>query len=359
MTQDGVRPRLLAGIGVVLFTAGLALAWQAADTLLLIFAAILFGVFLDGLARVLGRVLPLGHGLRLAVVSVVLTGLVLGLVGFGGATLAKQTDTLGRTLRDQTGTVRDWLKAHGIDTSGLDLGAAGSKEGGEAPREGGSRSGLPNPSALLSDAGRMLGQASQIAVRVFGAVGNLFVVVALGLFLAAQPATYRDGLLHFVPRRHRDRAAEIADATGETLRHWLFGQIAIMGAIFVCVWLGLTLLGLDGALILGLQAGLLCFIPTIGALIAGLVIVLAGLAQGPQGALEGLGVYLVVQGLESYVLTPFIQKRALDIPPATIFAGQILLGVLLGLWGIALALPLMAVGKVLLDRLYVPEIERS
>ncbi|WP_018261989.1 AI-2E family transporter [Methylobacterium sp. WSM2598] len=352
MTEAGVRPRLLAGIGVVLFAAGLGLTWQAADTLLLIFAGILFGVFLDGLARLLGQVLPLGHGARLALVSVLLAGLVLGLAGFGGATVAAQADTLGQTLKQQTETVRGWLRTRGIDTRDLDL------AGGEgAAKEGAARGALPNPSALLSEAGRMLGQASMIAVRVFGAIGNLFVVVALGLFLAAQPAAYREGMLRFVPRRHRSRAAEILDATGETLRHWLFGQLAIMAAIFVCVWLGLSLLGLDGALILGLQAGLLCFIPTVGALVAGLVIVLAGLAQGLKGALGGLAIYLLVQALESYVLTPFIQKRALDIPPATIFAGQILLGVLLGLWGIALALPLMAVAKVLLDRLYRPEIE--
>jgi predicted PurR-regulated permease PerM len=277
------------------------------------------------------------------------------MAAFGGATVASQANTLGQTLQGQVGTVRDWLKARGIDTRALDFGSSSEKEGGGGGG-GHATSALRNPSALLSDAGSLLGRASAIAVQVFGAVGNLFVVVALGLFLAAQPAVYRDGVLHFVPKPHRAKTAEVADALGETLRHWLFGQLAIMGAIFVCVWLGLSLLGLDGALILGLQAGLLCFIPTIGALIAGIVIVLAGLAQGLQGALGGLAIYLLVQGLESNILTPLIQKRALDIPPATIFAGQILLGVLLGLWGIALALPLMAVVKVLLDKLYVPEV---
>ncbi len=190
---------------------------------------------------------------------------------------------------------------------------------------------------------------------MFGAIGNVFVVIVLGLFVAADPKTYRDGLLRFVPPRHRARAATVADDLGTTLRHWLFGQLVIMAAIFVCVWLGLSLLGLDGALILGLQAGLLCFIPTVGALVAGLVIVLASLASGLKGVIGAVAVYLLVQALESYVLTPFVQKKAIDIPPATLFAGQILLGVLFGLWGIALALPIMAVAKVLLDRLYVED----
>jgi predicted PurR-regulated permease PerM len=158
-----------------------------------------------------------------------------------------------------------------------------------------------------------------------------------------------------VPPRGRPRGAAVLDGAGETLRHWLFGQLLTMAVIFLCTWAGLAFLGIGGALILGLQAGLLAFVPTIGPLVAGVVILLASLASGLNGVLGALGVYLAVQCLESYGLTPFIQKRALDIPPATIFAGQLLLGVIFGLWGIALALPLMAVIKVLLEQVYVED----
>ncbi|KMO13002.1 AI-2E family transporter, partial [Methylobacterium platani] len=289
----------------------------------------------------------------------------LGMVGLGGATVADQAARLGQTLRQQSGTVKSWLDARGIDTRFLDFGKlkdaaaqGGESTGGEAGAEAPAApkaGGLPSPGTLLSGAGSVLGQASTVALAVFGAIGNVFIVVVLGLFVAAEPRTYRDGLLRFVPSRHRTHAASVADDIGITLRHWLFGQLVVMAAIFVCVWLGLTLVGIDGALVLGLQAGLLCFIPTIGALVAGIIIVLASLASGLKGVVAGLCVYLLVQTLESYVLTPFVQKRALDIPPATLFAGQILLGVLFGLWGVALALPLMAVAKVLLDRLYIED----
>ncbi|MET7247765.1 AI-2E family transporter [Methylobacterium sp. EM32] len=354
------RSLVLAGIGVVSFTAVLLLAWHSADTLLLIFAGILCAVFLDGLTHYLGRVVPLGHGARLAIVSVLLALLVLGMVGLGGATVAGQAKRLGETLQQQSGTVKSWLDARGIDTRFLDFGklkeAAAQRDPtpAEDARQKGP-SGLPSPGTLLSGASSVLGQASTVALAVFGAIGNVFIVVVLGLFVAADPRTYRDGLLRFVPSRQRTHAASVADDIGITLRHWLFGQLVVMAAIFVCVWLGLSLVGIDGALILGLQAGLLCFIPTIGALVAGIIIVLASLASGLQGVIAGMCVYLLVQTLESYVLTPFVQKRALDIPPATLFAGQILLGVLFGLWGVALALPLMAVCKVLLDRLYIED----
>ncbi|QRE72671.1 AI-2E family transporter [Methylobacterium aquaticum] len=355
------RSLVLAGIGVVSFTAVLLLAWHSADTLLLIFAGILCAVFLDGLTHYLGRVVPLGHGSRLAIVSVLLASLVLGMVGLGGATVAGQAQRLGQTLQQQSGTVKSWLDARGIDTRFLDFGKLkDAASQGPGDMQDGRRTlptagGLPSPGTLLSGAGSVLGQASTVALAVFGAIGNVFIVVVLGLFVAADPRTYRDGLLRFVPSRHRTHAASVADDIGITLRHWLFGQLVVMAAIFVCVWLGLTLVGIDGALVLGLQAGLLCFIPTIGALVAGIIIVLASLASGLQGVIAGMCVYLLVQTLESYVLTPFVQKRALDIPPATLFAGQILLGVLFGLWGVALALPLMAVAKVLLDRLYIED----
>jgi predicted PurR-regulated permease PerM len=103
------------------------------------------------------------------------------------------------------------------------------------------------------------------------------------------------------------------------------------------------------AFILGIQAGLLAFIPTVGALIAGLIVVLASLASGWLAALSALILFLGVHGLESYVLTPIVQRQALDIPPATLFAFQILLGVVFGIWGLSLALPLMAVAKVMID----------
>ena len=358
-----------SGIAVVAFIALLIVAWTAASTLLLIFAGILLGVFLDGLTRLLGQVIGLGRGLRLTIVSLVLGGLTLGFLAFGGATVVQQGRELGQTVTKQAGSVRDRLKEYGIDlpafsapepTSG-DQGPDKAKDT-EIDKEkkagglGGLASGaIKSPGSLLSDAGSMLGPAAAVVTGLFSALGNVLVIVFLGLACAADPASYRDGAVRFVPPRYRPRATALLDGMGETLRHWLFGQLITMAVIFVCIWAGLSFLGIGGALILGLQAGLLAFIPTIGPLIAGVIIVLAGLASGTNAALGAFGVYLVVQCLESYGLTPFIQKRALDIPPATIFAGQLVLGVLFGLWGIALALPLMAVIKVLLEQVYIED----
>jgi predicted PurR-regulated permease PerM len=174
-------------------------------------------------------------------------------------------------------------------------------------------------------------------------------VLFLGLTFAAQPTVYRKGLLFMVPSRHRTDAAAIVDRIGETLERWLMAQMLTMFAVFVVTSIGLTVIGIQGAFILGIQAGLLAFIPTVGALIAGLIVVLASLASGWVAAASALVLFLGVHALESYILTPIIQRQALEIPPATLFAFQILLGTVFGIWGLALALPLIAIVKVIID----------
>jgi len=151
------------------------------------------------------------------------------------------------------------------------------------------------------------------------------------------------------PARHRAPAEVIIDRIGETLERWLMAQIVTMFAVFVVTSIGLEIIGIQGAFILGIQAGLLAFIPTVGALIAGLIVVLASLASGWVAAASALVLFLGVHALESYILTPIIQRQALEIPPATLFAFQILLGTVFGIWGLALALPLMAIVKVIID----------
>jgi predicted PurR-regulated permease PerM len=181
------------------------------------------------------------------------------------------------------------------------------------------------------------------------AVGNFFIVIFLGLAFAAQPSVYRNGLLYLAPAKHRAQATLIIDQISETLERWLIAQMLTMAAVGAVTWLGLAIIGIPGSFILGIQAGLLAFIPTVGAIVAGVIVVLASLASGWIATVSAFVLFLGVHALESYILTPILQRQALDIPPATLFAFQILLGIVFGVWGISLALPLMAIVKVLID----------
>jgi predicted PurR-regulated permease PerM len=345
----------VGGIGVVGFAALLLFTWYYAAALFLIFAGVLLGVALHAMTNQLGRVVHLPHVLRLTIVCVVLAGLLSGVIFLGGATIARQATALSDTLKSQLVNVKAFLEKNGVDTSFLELGSTGttpavpSTEPMPAKPDTPATHNLPSAGAIASSGGAIVSQTLKLLLGTVSAVGNFFIVLFLGLAFAAQPSVYYKGLLFMAPARHRARATIIIDRIGETLERWLLAQLLTMAAVFFITWIGLKLIGIQSSFILGIQAGLLAFIPTVGALIAGLIVVLASLASGWVAAASAFALFLGVHALESYVLTPIIQRQALDIPPATLFAFQILLGVVFGIWGLALALPLMAIAKVMIE----------
>jgi predicted PurR-regulated permease PerM len=351
----------VGGVAAVLFAALLSFAWHFAATLFLIFAGMLLAVALNAMTQLLGHLIRLPQPLRLAIVCLALAALLSGVVVLGGATIAKQATALGDTIKSQVGTVKAFLEKNGVDPSYFEFGgptetttdSGGAATPGtttpSAPAPGATAPRLPSASALASGGTAIIGQTFKILLGTVSAVGNFFIVLFLGLAFAAQPSVYRAGLIFIAPAKYRAQATDIVDRIGETLERWLLAQMLTMFAVFAVTWIGLAIIGIPSSFILGIQAGLLAFIPTLGALIGGLIVVLASLASGWIAAGSAFALFLGVHALESYVLTPIIQRQALDIPPATLFAFQILLGVVFGVWGLALALPLIAIAKVMID----------
>lgn len=345
------------GIAVVLFIAALAFTWYYAAAIFLLFSGMLLGVALNAMTHLLGRILPWPHPVRLTLVCVLLAALLSGVVFLGGTTMVDQAKILSDTIKSQLTTVKSFLESNGIDTSFFEFGnnqpvTSGDGAGGAStaqPPAHSLPSNLPSPSALASSGGAIVSQTFKLLLGTVNAVGNLFIVLFLGLAFAAQPSLYRSGLLWLAPAKYRDTATAIVDRISDTLQRWLIAQIITMFAVFLVTWIGLSIIGIQSSFILGIQAGLLAFIPTVGAIIAGVIVVLASLASGWVAAVSAFVLFLGVHAMESYVLTPIIQRQALDIPPATLFAVQILLGIVFGIWGLTLALPLMAIAKVMID----------
>jgi len=353
----------VGGIGTVLFAALLVFTWSFATALFLIFAGMLLGVALNAMTTRLGQLVSLPHPLRLALVCVTLAVLLSGVAFLGGSTMAQQATVLSNTIKSQIVNVKAFLDRNGIDTSFFEIGnpPAGSDSStpapaGAPPPPHGLPSNLPSPGTLASSGGAIVSQTLKLLLGTVSAVSNFFIVLFLGLAFAAQPAVYHNGLIFMTPARYRARATVIIDRIGETLERWLIAQIITMFAVFVVTWIGLSIIGVQSSFILGIQAGLLTFIPTVGPLIGGLIVVLASLASGWFASLSAFILFIGVHAMESYVLTPLLQRQALDIPPATLFAFQILLGVVFGIWGLALALPLMAVAKVMIDYFKADEV---
>ena len=323
----------------------LVVLWEASEAILLMFAGVLFAAFLDAFTVLLGKVLPWSRGVRLSIVCIVFAITLFGALSWGGTAIAMQGSELAATLREQIDHLLAWLNQRGFQFVPDSVGAlTGQSAQAHA---------TPTLRSVLPDIGGLFGEAWTAIAMVLGVLGDALVILFLGLFLAAQPKVYRDAMLLLIKPAPRLRYREVLDEAGETLRHWLLGQSLTMSLIALFVWLGLTLVGVEPALLLGLQAGLLAFVPTLGPMLAGIAIMLASLAFGLWGVLGALGVYLAVQTLESYLLTPMIQKRAIAVPPAFLFASQIMLGLLFGVYGLALATPLAAIARVFILRLYV------
>ncbi|GAA3852605.1 AI-2E family transporter [[Pseudomonas] carboxydohydrogena] len=352
--QDYAWAIAVGGIVAVSFAALLVFAWEFAATLFLIFSGVLLGVALTAMTNLLKKVMPGPHAGRLLVICLLLAAMMAGIFTLGGSTIAQQATALSGTIKSQIVNLKTFLESYGFDASYLDLNTI-SATAPRSPTTPAATPALPNvqhnlPSAgaIASGGGAIVSQTLKLILGTVGAVGNFFIVLFLGLAFAAQPGVYRKGLIAMSPRAIRPQMETVIDRIGSTLERWLIAQMITMTAVFVVTWLGLLVIGIPGAFILGVQAGLLTFIPTVGALLGGLIIVLASISSGWVAIGSAFALLLGVHALESYILTPIIQREAIDIPPATLFAFQILLGVVFGVWGLALALPVMAVVKVIL-----------
>jgi predicted PurR-regulated permease PerM len=321
-----LRPLLMA-----LVVAGLVLlAWRLVDVLLLCFGGVLIAVLLRHLAQGLARLTGMPTGASLAAVALGLVALAAAFVLSVGPQVAAQFEQLWQTLPRALQGFRDFVARYDW---GRDLLEAG---------------GPPRPGTLLNLATGLLG-------TVFNAVTDALLVFVVALFLAADPETYRRGLLRLVPPARRPRATEILDALDGGLWHWILGQSIAMLCIGAVTAAGLMLLGIPLALALGILAGLLNFIPYLGPILSGAPAVLIAFAQSPADALCTLLFYVALQSFEGYVLTPMVQRRAVSIPPALGILAIVGLGTLFGAYGVLFATPLLLVAMILVWTLYVED----
>jgi predicted PurR-regulated permease PerM len=201
--------------------------------------------------------------------------------------------------------------------------------------------------------GQWVGQFFSSALDVV--VGILFIFF-IGIFLAANPELYKQGLLRLIPLRSRKRIADLIEKLASTLRWWLVGQLVSMVVLGTQIGIGLWLLGVPMALMLGLLSAIMTFVPYVGPVVATIPIVLIALTVSPTLALYALLLCIVVQNIEGYAITPLIHQKAVHIPPALTIGAQLMMGLLAGPMGVVLATPLAAVGMVTARWLYVEDV---
>ena len=328
-TRDRVATTGIALGGAV----ALFLLWYVGGAILVIFAGILLASGLDGAVSGLRTLVPLGRGWRFAVVLVLFAAALGGLVSFGGAFAVQQMADLLATIERELSRSRSFLADSGL---GQYFGT------GDEPL-----------APLLPDPAGMLSSARTAVTGIFGMIGSGVLIIMLGIFFAYEPRRYREGVVRLLPPARRERVRAVLDEAGETLRWWILGILINMAAIAVFTTLGLVLIGVPHAVALGVQAGVLAFIPTVGPLLAAIPIILVSLGEGYATVVWALGLYAAVQALESNVLTPLVQMEMVSLYPGTILVVQLIMLTLFGPAGLALATPLAAVAKVMVKRLYV------
>lgn len=329
------RFTLAEALGVLAVVLGIFIVWRTSSSLLVIFAGVLLASFIDSCALALGRIVPVGRVWRLSLVIVVMAGLmVIGAVS-GARKLPEQAALLIRVMDTQLDVLQQNLLAFGVDLFG--------PEGGR------------DFSRWFPDHDKLFGHAQSAVGTTASVLANTLVVLFLGLLFSFHPSAYRDGVVLLVRPSSRQRVAGVLDEMGDVLRSWLVGQLIRIVLMGVCVWLALYLLGIPGAFLLGAQAGASNFVPYLGPILAGIPIGLVAMPLGLSKMIWAVGIYTAIQSIEGYVIGPLIQRRTAQLSPAWTLVAIVLFGSLFGALGIALALPLFAVGRIAVLRLYVED----
>ncbi len=356
VTQDndaGAKAEILGGQGSsptriespeLRFEASRALVWglviglivlavHISQSLLVIFGAMVFASMIDGGARLLGRILPIGRGWRVAIVLLFAVAFLVWLGNFAGSQISQQAAQFPSIVNEQLGRTIAWLRSQGFAISAADI------------------------QGVLGNLMSGVGTVTRAIGGIFGGLTTLLLILIIGIYFAIDPRLYERGVAWMVPEHRRNAFFDTIFHQAYTMRRLLAGRLAGMVVEGVFTWAllayGGVLLGIGSvpmAALLGVLTGLLAFVPNIGALISGVLMVLVGFSGGVEMGLYTVVVYLLVQTIDGYVLVPMIAKKTVDLAPALVLAAQLIFGVLFGILGLALADPLLAMIKVALER---------
>ncbi len=320
---------------VTLLLVALAyLLWRGTHVLLQAFAGILFALFLHALSDWFCKWTGLRYGWSLTIVVVALLLLACGLGWLLSSRIASQAAQLADKVPQSVQQVRDALSQSPLGKKLL-----GQVSQGEIS--------FADVAQFLHVQGVLSGVTAFLVTAV--------VIFFVGVFGAAEPVLYREGLLHLVPARHRRRATEAVGAVAFNLRWWLLGQVFLMIAIGVSTGVGLWVIGVPLAMTLGIIAGVFELVPYLGPWLSAVPASLMALLVSPSHLIATLALFLALHLLEGYVLLPLVQRRAVLMPPALTLLMQVLFGELLGLMGLFVAAPLTVAAVVLLKMLYVED----
>jgi predicted PurR-regulated permease PerM len=314
-----------AGVWISL-AVGAWLVWQLSFPILLIIGGVVFASMLDGGTRLLGRVLKVGRPIRLLIVAVAVIAFMGWVFILAGTQLIAQAETLRQVVEGQIQVISRWAATRGIMID------------------------MQQATDLGREALGTIGPVTSAVGSVFGAIAAIAMIVVIGVFLAVEPRLYERGVAWMLPMSKRFDFYQTMAAMGSALRRLMAGRLLAMCIEGVATWLLLSIGNVPMAGLLGLLTGLFAFLPNIGALISGTLLILVGFSGGVETGFWAVGVYLFVHFIDGYLIVPMVARRSVDLAPALVLGAQLLLGALFGILGLALADPIVAMLKVWLER---------
>jgi predicted PurR-regulated permease PerM len=316
-----------------------AVAWLFASLfkgILILFAGILFGIFLNGMSKQVATWLSLNYKPAFALVVTVLLFFLVGTIFLLGSQISASIEQFAREFQ----TAQDLLVKR------LD-GSAWWSKAVDSVQES-SSSGLPMKAVSTATS-----TATSVAAVVIAIFTGMLLVTFLGFYFALQPEIYRQGLLALIPHDRQPRAKQLLERLTNTLWKWLLGRLVGMAVIGTSSGIGLALIGVPLPATLGVLAGVLTFVPNMGPALSVIPPLLFSFQLGGYCWVYVLILYGTLQFFESYFLTPIIIQHQVGLPPGLTLSSQLLFSMLAGFLGLLLATPLTAVIQVLIDELYV------
>ena len=316
------RTRYVVTFVAVAVTMGYVL-WVTREAVLLVFLGIAVGVLFFHSSRWMAEKTGAPRGLMLALVVLSVIGAFAAAASFGGPRVIGQA-------RELIGQAPEFLDATRT-RFGLPADAVGI------------------PDRLGEMSGRLFGVFSSLA----GVLAGVLVVLLVAIYTAVDPERYTRGVVRLADRPHQPFVRRVLHRMGDVLLGWVKGVGISVAALGTIAAVGLTVIGLPGSLALAAFAGALTVIPNFGPFIGWAPAILVGFSQGTTTGLWTLGLAVVAQQIEGSFITPKIQGEMVSVAPAFIVAGQIVLAALTGFIGLFLVVPILGVGKVLLEELYI------
>ncbi|MEX2177261.1 MAG: AI-2E family transporter [Gemmatimonadaceae bacterium] len=386
-TKDIVRAAAL----VIAMYVMLKVLWFASALVLVVFLGVLFGLAVEsGVDRLERYRIPRGIGAAMIVIG--FFGL---LVGFGAAitpTIREQSRELREKIPESVDRVQEWVSKRQGGLLGTVLGGFGIGSDSTVTADSGSAADTTDaadtavtvaraPSdtgaaardttrlaasdsatadaaePLRSRIGRQLRGAGRYLFpflsQTVAVVAGILLIIFMATYIAAEPDLYHRGMMHLFPHRSRARAGEVLSAVATVLRRWLVTQLIAMVVIGVVTTVALLILDVEAAFALGLLAGLLEFIPTVGPILSAIPAIAMGFVDSPEKAMMVTAVYVGIQFVENHLLIPLLMKGGVGVPPVLTILGQALFTLLFGFLGLLVAVPLLAAAMVVVKMVYV------